>query len=188
MEDKIKRLEEYISDLDDTITKGDVEKAKELQIEIIAVYEPEINSLTNGLDDYRGICFDMNRSIDYIGDAKLLKAKLYNYKLNLGSGLYRPFHGSDGTVTVTQHVNQDVNTTVVVTIDQTVLDIQELPESVLSDGEKETLSGKLVSISVEKDKLKKWEKVGNALRWIADKGVEVGIAALPYIAQAICKE
>ena len=45
MEEKIKILEDYICMLEDAITKKDVGKAKELQTEIIAVYEPEIDSL-----------------------------------------------------------------------------------------------------------------------------------------------
>ena len=52
MEEKIKILEDYICMLEDAITKKDVGKAKELQTEIIAVYEPEIDSLKSELDNY----------------------------------------------------------------------------------------------------------------------------------------
>ena len=165
--------------LEDAITKKDVGKAKELQTEIIAVYEPEIDSLKSELDNYSFTHYGASTPVDYIGDAKLLRAKLQNYKLTLASGLYKPFQGTDGAVTVTQHVNQDVSATVVVTFEQTIHNIQELPESVLSDEEKEMLSGKLASISAEKDKEKRWEKISSALKWIAEKGIQVGIAALP---------
>ena len=47
------------------------------------------------------------------------------------------------------------------------------------------LSGKLASISAEKDKEKRWEKISSALKWIAEKGIQVGIAALPYITKAL---
>lgn len=97
--------------LEDAITKKDVGKAKELQTEIIAVYEPEIDSLKSELDNYSFAHYGASTPVDYIGDAKLLRAKLQNYKLNLASGLYKPFHGTDGAVTVTQHVNQDVSAT-----------------------------------------------------------------------------
>ena len=185
MEEKTKILEGYICALDDAITKSDEGKAKELQTEIIAVYEPEIPSLKDELDNYSFEHAYTHTRVDYIGDAKLLKAKLQNYKLNLVTGLYRPFQDADGAVTVTQHVSQDVSTSVIVNLEQVIHNIQELPESVLSSEEKEILSGKIVSISAEKDKEKRWGKVCSALKWITEKGIQVGIAALPYIAKAL---
>ena len=187
MEEKIKILEDYICMLEDAITKKDVGKAKELQTEIIAVYEPEIDSLKSELDNYSFTHYGASTPVDYIGDAKLLRAKLQNYKLNPASGLYKPFQGADGagTVTVTQHVNQDVCTEVVITLDQVISSIQDLPETELSAEDKDILSGKIAAISSEKDKEKRWEKVSGTLRWIAEKGIQVGIAALPYIAKAL---
>ena len=187
MEEKIKILEDYICMLEDAITKKDVGKAKELQTEIIAVYEPEIDSLKSELDNYSFTHYGASTPVDYIGDAKLLRAKLQNYKLNLASGLYKPFQGADGevTVTVTQHVNQDVCTEVVITLDQVISSIQDLPETELSAEDKDILSGKIAAISSEKDKEKRWEKVSGTLKWIAEKGIQVGIAALPYIAKAL---
>ena len=183
MEEKIKILEDYICMLEDAITKKDVGKAKELQTEIIAVYEPEIDSLKSELDNYSFTHYGASTPVDYIGDAKLLRAKLQNYKLNLASGLYKPFQGADGagTVTVTQHVNQDVCTEVVITLDQVISSIQDLPETELSAEDKDILSGKIAAISSEKDK----EKRSGTLKWIAEKGIQVGIAALPYIAKAL---
>lgn len=185
MEEKTKILEGYICALDDAITKSDEGKAKELQTEIIAVYEPEIPSLKNELDNYSFEHAYTHTRADYIGDAKLLKAKLQNYKLNLVTGLYRPFQDADGAVTVTQQVNQDVSTEVVITLDQVISSIQDLPETALSAEDKDILSGKLAAISSEKDKEKRWEKVSGSLKWIAEKGIQVGIAALPYIAKAL---
>ena len=185
MEEKIKIIDEYIGRLNDAIEGNDREKAKKLQTEIIAVYEPEIDSLKSELDNYNFAHFGTNTPVDYVGDAKLLKAKLQNYKLNLASRLYKPFQSAEGAVTVTQHVNQDVNATLVVTFEQVIHNIQQLPDSVLSDEEKEVLSGKIAAISAEKDKEKRWGKVCSALKWIAEKGIQVGIAALPYIAKTL---
>lgn len=185
MEEQIKIIDEYIGRLNDAIEGNDREKAKKLQTEIIAVYEPEIDSLKSELDNYNFAHFGTNTPVDYVGDAKLLKAKLQNYKLNLASGLYKPFQSAEGAVTVTQHVNQDVNATLVVTFEQVIHNIQQLPDSVLSDEEKEVLSGKIAAISAEKDKEKRWGKVCSALKWIAEKGIQVGIAALPYIAKTL---
>lgn len=185
MEEKIRTIDGYIEHLEDSISTGDSKKAKNLQTEIIAVYEPEIDGLKVNLDNYDVSHLYSNNPVDYVGDAKLLKAKLQNYKLNLASGLYKPFQSAEGAVTVTQHVNQDVNATLVVTFEQVIHNIQQLPDSVLSDEEKEVLSGKIAAISAEKDKEKRWGKVCSALKWIAEKGIQVGIAALPYIAKTL---
>ena len=185
MEEKTKILEGYICALDDAITKSDEGKAKELQTEIIAVYEPEIPALKDGLDNYSFDHAYAHKPADNIGDAKLLKGKLQNYKLNLAAGLYRPFQNADSAVSVTQQVNQDVSTEVVITLDQVISSIQDLPETELSAEDKDILSGKIAAISSEKDKEKRWEKVSGTLKWIAEKGLQVGIAALPYIAKAL---
>lgn len=186
MEEKLQMLESYINKLDTAVSENDIAKARALQREIIAVYDPEIESLNGGLNSYDvSYSFQNAPPVDYIGDAILLKVKLQNYKLNLASGLYKPFQGVDGAVTVTQHVNQDVSTSVVINLEQTIHSILQLPESVLSDDEKEILSGKIASISAEKDREKRWEKVSGVLKWIADKGIQVGIAALPYITKML---
>ena len=186
MEEKLQMLESYIDKLETAVSQNDNATAKTLQREIIAVYEPEIASLRSQLDSQDvSHLFQRAPSVDYIGDAKLLQKKLQNYRLNLVTGIYKPFQSSDGAVTVTQHVSQDVSTSVIVNLEQAIHNIQELPESVLSSEDKEILSGKIASISAEKDKEKRWGKVCSALKWIAEKGIQVGIAALPYIAKTL---
>lgn len=185
MEQKLQMIEGYIGKLEDVVTNCNRDEAKNLQIEIIGVYGSEIEGLKTNLDNYSSASFYPNGQVDFIRDAKLLKAKLTNYKLNLESGLYKPFQNSEGGVMVTQHVNQDTSMMVIVTLKQTIDNIQELPDAVLSAEEKEVLSGKIAAISAEKDKQKKWEKVCGALKWIADKGVQVGIATLPYIVKTL---
>ena len=186
MEEKLQMLESYIDKLETAVSQNDNAKAKTLQREIIAVYEPEIASLRRQLDSQDVSHLLQNApSVDYIGDAKLLQKKLQNYRLNLVTGIYKPFQSSDGAVTVTQQVNQAISTEVVITLDQVISCIQDLPETALSAEDKDILSGKLAAISSEKDKEKRWEKVSGTLKWIAEKGIQVGIAALPYIAKAL---
>lgn len=186
MEEKLKMLDNYINELNTAVEKNNTADAKRLQTEVIAVYDSEIESLKNNLDNYNlAVHWGSNTPVDYIGDARLLSAKLLNYKLNLASGLYRHFKDADGTVNVTQQVSQDVTNTVTVSLEQTIKNINELPSSELSDQDKEILNGKLASISIENDKQKRWEKVGNVLKWIAEKGIQVGTVALPYIVKAL---
>lgn len=186
MEEKLKMLDKYINELNAAVEEKNTANAKRLQTEVIAVYDSEIELLKNELDNYNvAKHWGGNTPVDYIGDARLLAAKLLNYKLNLASGLYRHLKDGDGTVNVTQQVTQDVSNTVSVSLEQTIKCINELPSSELSDQDKEILNGKLASISVESDKQKRWDKVGNVLKWIAEKGIEVGTAALPYIVKAL---
>lgn len=186
MEEKLKMLDAYINELNSAVQEKNIQNAKRLQTEVIAVYGSEIESLTSELDNYNVVKhWSGGTSVDYIGDARLLSAKLANYKINLASGLYRHFKDSDGAVNVTQQVSQDVTTTVTLTLEQTIKVVNELPPTALSDQDKEILNGKIASISIENDKQKRWEKVGNTLKWIAEKGIEVGTAALPYIVKAL---
>lgn len=186
MEEKLKMLDNYINELNTAVEENNTENAKRLQTEVIAVYDSEIASLKNKLDNYDTIGhWCGNTPVDYIGDARLLSAKLNNYKLNLASGLYLHLKDADGTVNVTQQVSQDVTNTVTVSLEQTIKNINELSSSELSDQDKEILNGKLASISVENDKQKRWDKVGSVLKWIAEKGIEVGTAALPYIIKSL---
>ena len=88
---------------------------------------------------------------------------------------------------VSQSVNQSVTTNVEITLDNTVSIINNLPAEVLSDDEKVYLSGILATINAASDKPTRWERAKNALKWIAEKGIEVGVAALPYIVEALKK-
>ena len=183
MDRKIKQIDSYICNLENCVAKGNEQEAKALQTEIIAVFSSEIEGLKTELDKYNLAHLYNQTTVDYIGDAKLLKAKLKNYRVNLVSGLYKLFQSSEGVVTVTQCVDQNMHVTV--TVDQVINNIQELPDTELSLEEKELLAGKLAAISAEKDKQKRWSKICSALKWIADKGIQVGIAALPYIVKEL---
>ena len=84
-------------------------------------------------------------------------------------------------------LTQNLNTTVTVSISltQTIENIQSLSNDIISEDDKDLLVGKLTQISTEKDKLKAWEKTKSVLKWIAEKGIEVGTVVLPYIIEAI---
>lgn len=185
LDEKLNLIQEYIDRLDECISDKNFAQTKELQKEIISVFRTEIAGIKNGLDNYStsrlyGDC----GPVDYLGDAKKLKAKLINYKANLKSGLTK-LQSNDGVVNVTQNVSQENVIDFAMSLESVINVVNELPTEMLTDEDKEILSGKLANISAEKDKSKRWEKVGNALKWIADKSVDVGKAALPYIIKAI---
>ena len=91
MEEKLQMLESYIDKLETAVSQNDNATAKTLQREIIAVYEPEIATLSQLDSQDVSHLFQNAPSVDYIGDAKLLQKKLQNYRLNLVTGIYKPF-------------------------------------------------------------------------------------------------
>lgn len=80
MEEKIKFIDEYITKLQKAIDSQNSEKADRLQDEIIAIFDSEIKNIRESLDNYS---YDhiTGRTIDFLGDAELLKGKLINNNL-----------------------------------------------------------------------------------------------------------
>ncbi|WP_409966864.1 hypothetical protein RFF05_09420 [Bengtsoniella intestinalis] len=85
-----------------------------------------------------------------------------------------------------QSNTQTQNTSIVITIEQAFEAIQTIPEDVLSGDEKDELEDKLSAVETAKngkDKGKLAAKIGAVLKYITDKGIEVGIAVLPYLGE-----
>lgn len=183
MEEKIKFVEEYIAKLQKAIDSKDSKAADRLQDEVIAIFDSEIDNIRGLLDNYSYAHMN-GTAVDFLGDAEILKGKLINYKLNLQSGICFS-KNNQGGVNVTQQVTQQVQNDIRLSFEQTISQIQEMPDNNLSDEEKDILCGKLTAIEMSKDKKSRWEKVQDTLKWIAEKGIEVGVAALPYIAKAL---
>ena len=182
MMDKIEMLEYYIRRAEEIINDKDAVAAKQFQREVIAVYDTEIPGIRGQLDNYSLSNFYGGSQPDYLGDAVLLKAKLMNYLNNLQTGLYKVLLKNDGTQI---NVSQEMNNATLITLEQVINVVNQISEDSLSAVDKELLAGKLATLTAEKDKKTKWDKAKEILKWLGDKTVEVGVAALPYIAQAL---
>ena len=81
--------------------------------------------------------------------------------------------------TANASINQNI------TIKSTIEDINKIPENILDKEAKEYLEEILYSIETlkEENKDKAKEKVFKVLKYIIDKGFEVGIAILPYLGE-----
>lgn len=81
--------------------------------------------------------------------------------------------------TANASINQNI------TIKSTIEDINKIPDNILDKETKEYLEEILYSIETlkEKNKDKAKEKVFKVLKYIIDKGFEVGIAILPYLGE-----
>ena len=71
-----------------------------------------------------------------------------------------------------------------VTVEATFEQIDKLPETTLSDDDKTLLKGMIGDLNT-KDKSKRDSKLGKLQSWLADKGTDVFIAAMPYVVQLI---
>ena len=69
-------------------------------------------------------------------------------------------------------------------LEATFEQIDKLPETTLSDDEKTLLKGMMGDLNT-KDKSKRGSKLDKLLSWLAGKGTDVFIAAMPYIVQLI---
>ncbi len=181
---KIEWINGYISRCNKVIQEKNTSEAERLQGNIISVFSPELPKMGAYLDRGNRI----TGVVDYISNTEILRDILSNYVLNLRSGLYKPFQNEAGISLQQTNTQSSENTiSVTVSLEQTMQHINQLPESVLSTDDKALLTGKLTQISFEKEPESRWEKAKGALKWIAEKGIEVGIAALPYIVQALTK-
>lgn len=176
MNSKIELINAYIEKCN-TCTK---ESAYNLIREIVAVYGNEVKDIRTNLDAYS---WKEDYERDYLNDVKYLKAHLINHKVNLENNL----RFTEGTPSQIFNINQTQNSniSISVSLEQAITAIESISDDKLSQDEKDQLEGKLSKLNTEKDKSKLWEKTQSVLKWIADKGIEVGIAALPYIAEAL---
>ena len=179
LDEKINWIESYITKCDEAEKNKDYKKAELLVDEILSIFTPELPHL----GDYLYSSSDLKSVLQNVS---MVRAQLRNYIFNLKSGLQRHLYADNG-IHVQQTTLQNVENTVSVSITQTAEMINRLPDSVLTSDEKELLNGKLMSIETSPDKSTRWEKAKSALKWIAEKSIEVGIAALPYIVEALKK-
>lgn len=147
---------------------------------MVRVYEVDIKNFAVGLSGYG---FGSEEE-DLIGDLKLILDHLKHYRAKIA---LESMSGNMNTVNFqTNAVNQN-SVTNVLTIAQVAEQVQSIPESVLDDDLKKELKCLLFDLEAVKNKPKKEaeSRVQKILAWMSDKGVDVAIAALPYIASFI---
>lgn len=172
MNSKIELIDEYISKAKECIENENFLYAEQLNGEIINTFRNDIKYIWVGTED------DKSHPLQMLS---LLISKLRNLKGDLE--IEENKQNSEKALVLEQTLNTNIS--IQISFEQTISAIESIPNETLSQDEKEQLEGKLSKINTEKDKSKLWEKAQSALKWIAEKGIEVGIAALPYIAEAL---
>lgn len=168
-------LKEFIEKCDNCESN----RYEKLITEIVATFDNEIKDITSGLDSYHIMrAYDDSRPVDYVNDLQILKSKLRNYLATIEMNNVN--NKSSGQ---TFNINQTVS--VNISFEQTIENIDKIPKDNLSDEDKEKLISDLTKLKFSKDKNKIWDNAKSILKWLADKSVEVGIAALPYISEIV---
>ncbi len=188
---KLDFIEGYIKRCEEIITANDYGAAKKMQKEIIGTFENEIQSIRGELDNYSLSGFyQENRTVDFLGDLKLLKKKLENYYFNIQEENAKREHAlemarlSQPVVTASAESNPIVNNNVQVSLTNIIEQLDKITPEKLSEEDKEAIKELLYTlegIKSTKDKSKFWEKSKSVLKQILDKGFEVGMAVLPYV-------
>lgn len=188
---KTEFMQEYIIKCEKILEDKDIKKADLLQDDIVAVFENEIPNICNRLDSYNH--FNSDKPVDFLGDLSKLQQILTNHladleredeirkdeleKLKLQSIL-------NINNTNTNSANATATSNVTITIEQIIKNINQIPDTILSQLEKEELEDKISALEVARNNPTKLKsKLLGILKYIADKGVDVGIALLPYLGE-----
>lgn len=164
--------------------KATEEEKKKLYRTITAKYHPYVPKLGEGLysyfaeqgfyDEVEGSSLDYNLQQIY---NKLCAFKALNYP-----GLDAVATSSPNTVVNITNNNENKNTMNVTfdSVRKTIDSMTSLPEEDIEEI-KDKISVLEEIVNSKESKSKKWSKAKDIIKWVADKGVDVGIALLPLI-------
>ncbi|MGO5316917.1 hypothetical protein ACTQZK_07265 [Paraeggerthella sp. LCP19S3_G8] len=153
--------------------------------QLIAVYEKVDSIYANYYDSYA----DGLSGYSYRGyEPCLQQTELRMEKLKLFRDeelrRLRIAEAQAASVSMVQNATASASTNIQITLETTFEQIERLPEAILSDDDKTLLKGMIGDLNT-KDKKKRNGTLGKLQAWLADKGTDVFIAVIPYIAQLI---
>lgn len=173
-EDFKKYIDEDIAKCEETIKKCIKTDMKDLHANLISKYGSIIDGFSK---DLRDLFYDND---GYITKCNLetMKQKLQLFK-SMG---YANIYAKQDTGVTFNNTNQ-----LTANINITFSEVREKIEnmSALQDSEIEEILSKIEEleeiVQSSERKTKKWEKAKGIIKWVADKGVDVGISLLPLI-------
>lgn len=188
--DKLEFIDSYIKQCDEIIAANDYNGAKSLSTDIVSTFKNEIDNIKDELDNYSLSGFYSSRKTDFLGDLKLLKQKLKNYYYTIRAENEKMQYElemarlAQPILTASAEAKQTVNNNISISLPSVIDAIDGVPKEELSEGEKKEIKDLLYSlegIKSTKDRNMFWEKAKGLLKYLLDKGIDVGIAILPYI-------
>lgn len=180
--------DDYIAQVDELLENYDNRAAESLVKEIYAAFVGEYPHIKTGLDRWSPENFDMSSAaaFDNRSDLEKLRAKLVVMRETEGRDAQDPSDVS-GAVNVNVCASNQNAMYATITMSQLTEQIRSLSPNVLSDEEKAELGQMLRELESAKGKTKKDADgpLRKVLSWLADKGVDVGIAVIPFVAQIL---
>lgn len=180
-QNKVSFVQLFIDRCENVVEIADVDKAKQLLMEIIGTFDSDIKNIKSGLDSFseerrKAVFFGRPiQPINFVNELKILKLKLEKLKIELEM----PAKDKGPLISLTQVQNQTTN--IQIDFDITVSAVEKIPDSSLSQEDKDALLGKLASLKGCSDKKTRWDKCKGILKWLADKSADAAIAVLPYL-------
>ena len=183
-------LNNYIEKCNKVIEEKNNERAFFFQEELIQKFSKKID--ISVIDYYGGVSgyVEENLKKNCIKNVENIRDELIAYKENLEkeplpTGPKTVFNfNQNQTMRDSMNMEVSVDNNITLSLDQTFMLINQIPDEILSTQEKEILEDKLSSVAVlqsKNDKEKLSSKIGAILKFIADKGFDVLIAVLPYL-------
>ena len=160
------------------------DEKKRLYQSVTAKYHPYVPQLGNGLyqyfaeqgfyDEVSGAALDFNLKSIY---DKLQTFRSLNYP-----GLGTTVTNAPNTVVTITNKNENNNNVIISfnTARDTVNAMTSLPDEEIEEIQKHINEIEKI-VNSKESKSKKWSKAKEIIKWIADKGVDVGIALLPLL-------
>ena len=169
-----KYIDEDIAKCEETIKNGNKTDMKNLHATLVSKYG---NIIDGFKEDLRSLFYDETGS-SVRCNLETMKQKLQLFKSMGYANIYAK-HDTGVTFNNTNQLTANIN----ITFSEVREKIENM--SALQDSEIEEILSKIEEleeiVQSSERKTKKWEKAKGIIKWVADKGVDVGISLLPLI-------
>lgn len=172
--DNISYIDKYINESKEIIKSNNMEAAKKQQKNIIAIFGNNIQGIKVGLTNYDVESVYNRGNINYIEDLKLLIEKLEFYKIEKNEG-----KSLSPNIICNQNIIEN-NIKIDTEINNTLKEIREISDDIISEKEKEKLIEDISSLETCKTDKQK-SKLKEIVKWLGDKSIDAVIAVLPAI-------
>ena len=168
-------IEEDIKKCDEEIKNGNKESRGKLHGILIAKYRPIIDGFDDGLHSL--IC-------DNDGTYRKDNLERMKQKLLLFKAMdYKNIYAKAGSNTINVHNTNTLSPVFNITFSEAKQKVENMTS--LKDEEIDEIHAKIDEleqiVNSSDRKTKKWEKAKDIIKWVADKGIDVGITLLPLI-------
>ena len=173
-------VEDDIAECECRLAFGGDDEVRRFVDRVVPVYGAEIENIAVGLTGYGYASED--ETIE--GDLAYILSYLKHYRANLARDLAK---SASSPINVNASAINQNSVEVALTVTQVAEQVQSLPDDVLSDAQKNEIKALLLDLDMAKGKSKgdAEKPLGKVLSWLTDKGIDVAIAVLPYVAQTL---